>query len=338
VIVGDGMSALSRVRSGCHQGQSDDGVVADGRDAFQCDVAGDLDGPLIVLFEQDGAAEASGAVAQPAPAILNYAASLSGLLFTDGAGKVHRSHMWRKTCMSETSRRNASPDSWDYADPVEKLYQLGTFGIPADDFGLVVKNRHERAERIAGLLQIEPRDVLLDLGSGMGLMAERLAPRVHWMHCADISEVYLADCRQRVAHLKNVETHHIPYADLSKLDDKGVSKAYSALLFIHFNFYDFVYYLKELHRILNPGGLLFFDFNDGDGFLLNNSLDSFNLHIADYKRRRLEWVFGCMQMSSGATLKALLPQLGFEVQAIYPSRSAFTEMVVRKREGSCPEV
>ncbi|MDO8973055.1 hypothetical protein [Reyranella sp.] len=42
----------------CHRstdGQADNGIIADGRDAFQRDVAGALDSPFIVLFEQDGA-------------------------------------------------------------------------------------------------------------------------------------------------------------------------------------------------------------------------------------------------------------------------------------------
>ena len=38
--------------------QADDGIIAQGRDGFQRHVAGALDGPFVVLFEQDGADEA----------------------------------------------------------------------------------------------------------------------------------------------------------------------------------------------------------------------------------------------------------------------------------------
>jgi cyclopropane fatty-acyl-phospholipid synthase-like methyltransferase len=221
-------------------------------------------------------------------------------------------------------------DTWDYSDPAEKLYQLGTFGIHPSDISLIAQSRYDRADRIAQLIGLEPRDVVLDLGSGMGFMAERLAPRVHWLHCADVSATYMEDCRKRVGHMRNVETNVVPYGDLSALEAKGVSKAYSALLFIHFNFYDLTYYLREVNRILNMGGLFFFDFNDGDNFRYDNPLDSFNSHIEDYRKRRLEWVFGCMQMSSGTTLRTILPQIGFEIVALFPSRSAFTEIVVRK--------
>jgi cyclopropane fatty-acyl-phospholipid synthase-like methyltransferase len=223
-------------------------------------------------------------------------------------------------------------ENWDYADSAEKIYQLGSFGIHPSDFQLIAKNRYERADHIADLLDIGPRDVVLDLGSGMGFMAERLASRCLWLHCADVSETYLVDCRKRVAPFSNVETHLIPYANLAALDRKGVSKIYSALLFIHFNFYDLTYYLREAHRILNAGGLFFFDYNDGDVFRYDNKLDSFNEHLRDYRKRRLEWIFGCMQMMSGTALRNLVPQIGFEVVSIHPSRSAFTEIVVRKME------
>jgi len=43
--------------SGGHGWQADDGIIADRRDAFQCDVASALDGPFVVLFEQDRADE-----------------------------------------------------------------------------------------------------------------------------------------------------------------------------------------------------------------------------------------------------------------------------------------
>jgi hypothetical protein len=43
--------------SGGHGWQADDGFIADRRDAFQRDVSGPLDGPFVVLFEQDRANE-----------------------------------------------------------------------------------------------------------------------------------------------------------------------------------------------------------------------------------------------------------------------------------------
>src|SRR6266480_4872081 len=41
-------------RSGGQDGQADHGIIAQGSDTFQGHVAGALDGPFVVLFEQDG--------------------------------------------------------------------------------------------------------------------------------------------------------------------------------------------------------------------------------------------------------------------------------------------
>ena len=43
--------------SGRHGRETDEGVVSHRRDGFQRHVSGALDGPFIVLFEQDGADE-----------------------------------------------------------------------------------------------------------------------------------------------------------------------------------------------------------------------------------------------------------------------------------------
>ena len=44
--------------SGCHVGQSDEGIIAQWRDGFQAHVARTLDGPFIVLFQQQCANQA----------------------------------------------------------------------------------------------------------------------------------------------------------------------------------------------------------------------------------------------------------------------------------------
>ena len=54
------VAALAGVGPGGSAGKSreaDDGIIAQGSDGFQRHVAGALDGPFIVLFEQDGADE-----------------------------------------------------------------------------------------------------------------------------------------------------------------------------------------------------------------------------------------------------------------------------------------
>jgi len=49
-----GWSAIS----GCHEGQADERIIAQWCDGFQAHVSGRLNGPFIILFQQQGADEA----------------------------------------------------------------------------------------------------------------------------------------------------------------------------------------------------------------------------------------------------------------------------------------
>jgi cyclopropane fatty-acyl-phospholipid synthase-like methyltransferase len=224
-------------------------------------------------------------------------------------------------------------EKWNFEGDAA-LQALGVHGLNgglSPELKVVAKDRYKRADRIYKFLKLNGNDVVLDMGSGMGFMAERIAPRVRQLHCADISESFLAMCKSRTGQHKNIETHQISYADLRGLKGKGINKIYSALMFIHFNFYDFTFYLKELHEVLEPGGLFFFDYNDGDSYVYDNEKDGFFEHLKIYRDVRIEWIFGCMHMCSTATLQNILPQIGFETVSLMPSRNdSFTEIIVRK--------
>lgn len=188
----------------------------------------------------------------------------------------------------------------------------------------------ERAAVIAARLMIDARDVVLDLGCGDGAIASKLAPRAFWMHCADTSPDSVKASRARLASLQNVETHLVPYADLSALRSKGVSKAYSEWLFTRGNFYDTSYYLEGVHEILNVGGLFAFAFHDGDVFRYDSKGDGFNTAIAAYRKTRTARIFDCAHMISLATLRGILPQVGFEIAAVWRGHDSLTDILLRK--------
>jgi cyclopropane fatty-acyl-phospholipid synthase-like methyltransferase len=188
----------------------------------------------------------------------------------------------------------------------------------------------ERAAVLAARLLLDSRDVVLDLGCGDGLIAARLADGALWMHCADAEPGAIDACRERLASFPNVEIHLIPYADLSALRGKGVSKAYSERLFTRGNFYDMSYYLQAAHGILNAGGLFAFSFHDGDVFRYDSKADGFNGEIAAHRRTRMTRIFECAHMISLATLRNIVPQLGFEIAAVWRGRDSLTDILLRK--------
>jgi ubiquinone/menaquinone biosynthesis C-methylase UbiE len=229
--------------------------------------------------------------------------------------------------MSTESELNPS---WDYDTEQAKLLALGVHGQDTSDFDAIVASRHSRKAEIMTRLNLGPNDTVMDLGSGMGFIAEVIGPEVKSIHCCDISSVFLEDCAKRTSHLPNVVTHQIGYADLTAAQGQGINKVYSTLLFIHFNFYDIMFYLQEINKVLDMGGLVYFDYNDGERYKVDNMADSFQEHVAIYKEHRESWVFGCMHMTSRHLLENLIPQLGFEIVENWPTTISFSQMLLRK--------
>ena len=220
--------------------------------------------------------------------------------------------------------------TWDFEGEMRKLLALGVPNNDTSDFEAIVATRHARKGEIVDRLELRRSDHVLDLGSGMGLIAEVIAPEVARVHCVDISDTFLADCRKRLGALDHVEFHKIGYADLSVLYSKQINKAYSTLLFIHFNFYDIFFYLQELNKVLKERGLLYFDYNDGERFSLAENSDSFHDHLALYKGNREHWIFGCMHMTSYGLLRNLAPQLGFRILNNWPSQHCYSQILLEK--------
>jgi hypothetical protein len=221
--------------------------------------------------------------------------------------------------------------SWNFEDRNAKLLALGASDGRTVDFEKMVQERHARGPEIVSRLQLGTgQDIVVDLGSGMGLVGEAIAPHVSQLHCCDISDVFLADCQARLARFPHVRYHQIAYADLSVLQGIGINKGYATLLFIHFNFYDLILYLMAINRIMARGGLFYFDFNDVGQFDLKNSEDTFNLQIPLYKDNRLHWVFECMHMSSIHTIRHMAPQLGFNVLGHWTGSACFSQCLIQK--------
>ncbi len=232
-------------------------------------------------------------------------------------------------------------EKWEFDDDKRRRLALGVAGVKdgENDDEAVVRSRHARLPEVSSRLVLSKNDRVIDLGSGMGYLAEVVAPKVRSLVCVDISSSFLERtiARHQEKGLANVEYVLTEYADFSKHIPQRATKIYSLLLFIHFNCFDFLYYLVECNKVLELGGLVYFDMNDGDRFKLHDGADSFNKHIPIYKANRVNWIFGCMHLGSLTMLRNIAPQIGFQLETTWFGSTSFSQVLLRK-VGEAPDL
>jgi ubiquinone/menaquinone biosynthesis C-methylase UbiE len=128
----------------------------------------------------------------------------------------------------------------------------------ADEETLQVTGRWT-AEQVAHALLLQKSDHVLELGCGIARVGRELAPLCGCWRGVDISENMLKVARSRTAHLPNVEFSLLSGTSLAEFPGDAFDKAYSVTTLIHLDKEDLFLYLRELARVLRPGGLLYFD-------------------------------------------------------------------------------
>jgi SAM-dependent methyltransferase len=113
------------------------------------------------------------------------------------------------------------------------------------------------ARQVATAIDLNDSDSVLELGCGVGRIGRELAPRCNHWTGVDISSKMIAHARERLAHLENIDFHELRRSDLEALGDGSISKAYSVAVLCHMDKEDLYLYLKDLWRVVRPGGLIY---------------------------------------------------------------------------------
>lgn len=202
------------------------------------------------------------------------------------------------------------------ANNLNQLFKLcvgKTYGEnPLDAIDQIREVKFYEANNIVDLMSLTKKDIVLDLGSGCGFIANHVAERVGYLHCADINAEFLEYCQQETSKHSNVACHLIEYADLSSVQRQGITAIYSTALFIHFNLYDIYHYLNACWECLEPGGRLAFDYLDDQQ--LNIDADVFQRHALRYLEDSSN-LFTSLYYNNSQTLRQLYQQIGFEFVA-----------------------
>lgn len=135
-----------------------------------------------------------------------------------------------------------------------KMYVAGhTDEAELDRTGLNTVNR------IENFIGINPSDICLEIGCGVGRVGKFLSPRCAKWIGTDISGNMLEYAALRLQGLDNIELIELSTVGLKEILDTAIDVVYCTVVFMHLYEWDRYQYVKEAFRVLKSGGRCFFD-------------------------------------------------------------------------------
>jgi len=177
--------------------------------------------------------------------------------------------------LAETQRGDYK-STWQAVSTNEDEAKISVAGTTDEQgFEAAAQLTLEILERSVG---VQPDDEILEIGCGVGRMAQPLSARCARWTGADVSENMLSFARQRTAGLDNVDFVALNGWDLSPIADESLDLVYCTVVFMHLDEWERFNYICESMRVLRPGGRVFVDnYNllseEGWDFFMKNMLD-----------------------------------------------------------------
>lgn len=148
--------------------------------------------------------------------------------------------------------------TWDRITTTFDQARIAVAGEDGGENALVTSGRHtvDILERFIG---INPSDVFLEIGCGVGRVGKVLSPRCLTWIGTDISRQMLRYAAERLKGLENVELIELSTVGLREVSANSVDAVYCSVVFMHLYEWDRYKYVQEGYRVLKPGGRCFFD-------------------------------------------------------------------------------
>ncbi len=112
---------------------------------------------------------------------------------------------------------------------------------------------------LRGAVGIDPNDVILEIGCGIGRVGKPLSREcLHWFG-ADISGGMLRHAAVRLRGLPNASLVELSTVGLQEFPADAFDLVYCTIVFMHLFEWDRYRYVEEAFRVLRPGGCCYFD-------------------------------------------------------------------------------
>ena len=115
------------------------------------------------------------------------------------------------------------------------------------------------AEAVIQALAIQPADTVLELGCGAARVGRELATRCGQWIGVDISPNMIRVAARRLSGYDNVRLEVLDRTSLAAIASDSVDKVYTIAVFCHMDKEDLFLYLREIARVLKPGGLAYLE-------------------------------------------------------------------------------
>ncbi len=169
-----------------------------------------------------------------------------------------------------------------------------------------------KASAVIDALKFTTEDVILDLFCGAARVAPELLDKCKAWVGADLSTAVLACAREKLRNNENASFVELMGVDLVEFEQGCFDHAYCSMAFAYLEEWDRFNYVKEIYRVIRPGGRFYcetINLGGSDGFALLKSqalLDSAHREVAASRKK--------LRLKRGATaeeLKTYFEQAGF---------------------------
>lgn len=203
------------------------------------------------------------------------------------------------------------------------------------DFGddpLAVKDKIEKdkinvAKRIKEYLNVGPKSVGLEIGSGIGLLTKHVANGALRVYGCDISESFLNFAERECRDVANCSFTLINTCDLTKFLGKRINFIYAYNVFIHLDLYEIISYLEQSFPLLEPGGRVYFDFADAARIDFSSETE----FLLTKKLKKLDpFHKGCILHNCSVAIHRYAQHIGFNVLSSNQLPGCYADILLEK--------